>query len=211
MTDAILIMRGLEEMYPEIRYIERLRQTMEMYPTLNWGDAMSRGQISSKLWLVRELQSYTSDIGNVAVCGGWVGILSRMLLDTYVLIGSEHIHTMDTDSMATLAAKELNDEYLRMNRFSATTTDCYSAKYDRYDTVINTSCEHFADFHSWFANIEYGTMVVLQSNDFTSVEDHVDCVFHEDELEQKANLEHVHFKGSLPCYGYTRFMLIGVK
>jgi hypothetical protein len=212
MTDAILIMRGLEEMYPELRYVERLRQCMEMYPTLNWGDAMSRGQITSKLWLIRKLIDHGPfNLGRVAICGGWVGILARMMLD-YNTINVEKIHTMDLSAMATLAAKELNDEYLREGTLSATVADCYGVEYgERYDTVINTSCEHFENFDLWFKNVKAGTMVVLQSNDFVGIDDHVDCVFSEDELVDKAKLSTVRFKGSLSCYNYTRYMVIGVK
>ncbi len=212
MTDAILIMRGLEEMYPELRYIERLRQCMEMYPTLNWGDAMSRGQITSKLWLIQKLVELgTVDLGRVAICGGWVGILSRMILD-HPTITVEKVHTMDLDVMATLAAKELNDEYLRDGSLSATVTDCYGSPYrDKYHTVINTSCEHFKHFGLWFNNVEAGTLVVLQSNDAVWIDDHVDCVNSENELADKAKLSAVLFKGSLPCYNYNRYMVIGIK
>jgi len=204
-------MRGLEEMYPELRYIERLRQCMEMYPTLNWGDAMSRGQITSKLWLLHQLVIHNRiNLGNVAVCGGWVGILSRMLFD-HETIEVEKIHTMDMSMLATLAAKELNREYLIDDSLSATVADCYNVNYDQYDTVINTSCEHFAYFDLWLDLVKKGTIVALQSNDFVAIEDHLDCVFSEDELVDKAKLNTVIFKGALPCYGYTRFMVIGVK
>ncbi len=211
MINSILIMRGLEELYPEIRFIERLRNCIETYPDLNWGDAMSRGQITSKLWLLHQLQLHNRiNLGRVAICGGWVGILSRLLLE-HDTIHTTHIHSMDTDLAASTAAKELNSEFLLDDYFTSTLTNCYDVHYGDYDTVINTSCEHFDDFNKWFDKVPRGKIVILQSNDFTAIEDHVDCVSNEDELVDKAKLNTVIYKGALPCYGYTRFMVIGVK
>jgi len=209
MTDSILVLRGLEEMYSEIQFIKRLRGCIEKHPDLNWGDAMSRGQITSKMWISEQLKTnHRINLGVVAVCGGWVGILPRILLDDgrfYIT----HLKNMDTDEAAIMASLDLNIDY--GPRYSATPIDCNSVSYARYDTVINTSCEHFADFGKWYSNVPNDKMVILQSNNFTEIEDHVDCVENEDELADKANLSELIYKGSLPCYGYTRFMVIGVK
>jgi hypothetical protein len=209
MTDSILVLRGLEELYPEIRFIERLRDSIEKYPDLNWGDAMSRGQITSKMWILEQLKTnHRINLGVVAVCGGWVGILPRMLLDDgrfYIT----HLKNMDTDEAAIMASLNLNLDY--DPRYSATPIDCNDVSYARYDTVINTSCEHFDNFDGWFNKIPSGKMVILQSNNFTEIEDHVDCVHSVDELVNKAGLSTLYYSGELPCYGYTRYMVIGVK
>jgi len=211
MTDSVLILRGLEELYPEIRFIERLRHCIETYPDLNWGDAMSRGQMSSKLWILHQLHmNDKTHLGRVAVCGGWVGILPRLLFDN-VVIHTTHIHSMDIDLKVTIAAGELNSEYIIDDQFTSTLTNCHDVHYGNYDTIINTSCEHFSDFDHWWEKIPVGKFVVLQSNDFTEIKDHVDCVFSADELAVNAGLSELYFKGSLPCYGYTRYMIMGVK
>lgn len=213
MIDSVLIMRGLEEMYPELRFIERLRHCIETYPELNWGDAMSRGQITSKLWLLNQLEmNGCTDLGNVAVCGGWVGILPRLMFDSEKF-KIKSIHSLDKSVLATIAAKELNQEYLLGDEFLASVEDCYNTNYNipRYQTVINTSCEHFEDFNRWYGRIPNDTLVVLQSNNFREIEDHVDCVDSCDELAKKANFTETIYKGELPCIKYTRFMVIGVK
>jgi len=211
MTDAVLILRGLEELYPEMRFIERLRCCVETYPDLNWGDAMSRGQMTSKLWILHQLQMNDKvRLGRVAICGGWLGLLSRLILDSD-RIHTTHVHSMDIDLAVTIAAGELNSEYIIGDQFTSTLTNCHDVYYGDYDTIINTSCEHFSDFGHWWEKIPDGKFVVLQSNDFTEIEDHVDYVLSAGELAAKAGLTEVKFMGSLPCYGYTRFMVMGVK
>ncbi len=211
MIDSILILRGLEEIYSENEFISRLLCCIETFPDLNWGDAMSRGQITSKLWLLRQLELENRiSLGRVAICGGWVGMLSRLMLD-HETIQTTHIHSMDKDFGPTLAAGELNREYLIAAEFASTVADCYKVDYGNYDTIINTSCEHFDNFDRWFNMIPSGKIVILQSNNFTEIEDHVDCVESSNELVNKAGLRTVIYSGELPCCGYTRFMVIGIK
>ncbi len=211
MTDAVLILRGLEELYPEIRFIEKLRHCLETYPDLNWGDAMARGQITSKIWIIHEfLRMDRIHLGRVGICGGWLGILSRLILDEDRL-HSSHIHSMDIDLDSAIAAGELNSEYIMGDQFVSTLTNCNDVYYGDYDTIINTSCEHFSDFGHWWDKIPEGKFVVLQSNNFTEPEDHVDCVLSVEELSAKAGLSEVRYMGSLPCIKYTRFMVMGVK
>ena len=211
MIDSVLILRGLEEMYKEHAFIARLRHCIETYPDLNWGDAMSRGQITSKMWLLEQLQLENRvQLGRVVICGGWVGILARLMLD-HEVIKTIHVESIDIDQLATLAARDMNYEHHVEFDFDAYVSDCYEVNYGHYDTIINTSCEHFDNFDGWFDRVPSGKIVILQSNNFTEIEDHVDCVEDADELVAKAGLRTVIYSGALPCYGYIRFMVIGVK
>ena len=81
---------------------------------------------------------------------------------------------------------------------------------DSPDTIINTSCEHIADFDKWFQN-PYGKLIILQSNNYYSVEEHVNCVKDGLDFEQMATFSEVYFAGELPLEKYTRFMRIGRK
>ncbi len=211
--DAVKVMRGLEELFPENRFIERLRHSIEHFPDQNWEDAMSRGQVRSKQWLIHELISNgRAHLGHVAVCGGWLGTLSRMLLDDPTIVTTS-ITSIDTDACAGIAATNLNREYVSRGRFIAKSENCYHTDYESYDTIINTSCEHFADLYWWWENrVPAGKLVVLQSNDFLEPEDHV-CTH--DDLEDFVNnlgpMSQVIYTGTLPTHLYNRFMVIGVK
>ena len=47
---------------------------------------------------------------------------------------------------------------------------------DSPDTIINTSCEHIENFDSWYAKLSTGKLVILQSNNYFDIPEHVNCV-----------------------------------
>ena len=79
------------------------------------------------------------------------------------------------------------------------------------DTIINTSCEHIENFAEWYDKIPDGKLVVLQSNDFFEVEEHVNCVNSIEEFAVKAPMQNILYSGELEFPKYKRFMLIGYK
>jgi hypothetical protein len=79
------------------------------------------------------------------------------------------------------------------------------------DLVINTSCEHLAAFDSWYAAVPAGQLLVLQSNDYYAVAEHVNCVPDLAAFQAQAPLAEVLFAGTHRMRRYTRFMLIGRK
>ena len=81
----------------------------------------------------------------------------------------------------------------------------------RPDLVINTSCEHIADLRGWLDLLPVGMPVVLQSNDYFSDPEHINCVRSLEEFEIQANLSKVAFHGTLGMTKYSRFMLIGYR
>lgn len=79
------------------------------------------------------------------------------------------------------------------------------------DTIINTSCEHIEKFTEWFNAIPRDKLVVLQSNNYFEIDDHVNCVKDITEFKQQAPLSNIIYEGELELEKYTRFMLIGYK
>ena len=79
------------------------------------------------------------------------------------------------------------------------------------DTIINTSCEHIEKFTEWFNAILKDKLVVLQSNNYFEIDDHVNCVKDITEFKQQAPLSNIIYEGELELEKYTRFMLIGYK
>ena len=53
------------------------------------------------------------------------------------------------------------------------------------------------------------SIVILQSNNYYKLPEHINCVEDENEFESKLKLKMTHFKGSLQCDGFNRFMIIG--
>ena len=79
------------------------------------------------------------------------------------------------------------------------------------DTIINTSCEHIEKFTEWFNAIPRDKLVVLQSNNYFEIDDHINCVKNITEFKQQAPLSNIIYEGELELEKYTRFMLIGYK
>ena len=77
------------------------------------------------------------------------------------------------------------------------------------DTFINTSCEHIPNFKEWYAKIPEGRLVILQSNNFFEVEEHVNCVSNIDEFIEMAPMSELMYSGSIDLPKYKRFMVIG--
>lgn len=79
------------------------------------------------------------------------------------------------------------------------------------NTIINTSCEHIENFAEWYAKIPNGKLVVLQSNDYFEVPDHINCSADLDTFSKSAPMSDIKFEGELFLSNYTRFMKIGFK
>ena len=67
------------------------------------------------------------------------------------------------------------------------------------------------NFEEWYAKIPSGKLVVLQSNNFFEVEEHINCATDLDDFSKMTPMEHVYYKGELELEKYTRYMRIGYK
>jgi hypothetical protein len=189
-------------------------------------DCFSRGQLESKIWLTKELKKTINDLGTVFLCAGWYATLSTMLFEKGFRI--EKLRSFDLDPSCVPIAKIFNKPWLKDDwKFQASTADILDIDYDTHtftvnradgteceltdipNTIINTSCEHIKDFSKWFSKIPQGKLVVLQSNNYFEIEEHVNCVNSIDEFVSSAPMRHVMYSGELQLPKYKRFMVIG--
>jgi hypothetical protein len=177
------------------------------------GRALNKNQIASKMWLVESLLGAVGpDIGRLRILGGWVGVLAAVLLhDRRFNLGS--IESLDIDPSCAPVALALNATHAATGRFVATTADMLDVDYAREaaDLVINTSCEHLADFGRWYQRIPAGQLLVLQSNDYFACAEHVNCVPDLAAFRAQAPMREALFSGERRMRRYVRFMLIGRK
>jgi hypothetical protein len=193
-------------------------------------DCFSRGQLQSKLWLIQQLKKLDVELGTVFLCAGWYATLATMLFESGMPINK--IRSFDIDDSCRAIAETFNKPWFTNQwQFKALTADIHDINYqehkwtfwsnknnrqsypivDKPDTIINTSCEHIIDFDSWFRKIPEGKLVILQSNDFVEVEEHVNCVKDSLHFAEMAPLSKVLFTGELPLEKYTRYMRIGFR
>ena len=60
-------------------------------------------------------------------------------------------------------------------------------------------------------NIPRGTKLILQSNNYFDLDEHVNCSSNLESFDKKTPMGITTFKGSLDLPSYTRFMKIGIK
>jgi hypothetical protein len=189
-------------------WMDAIRDSNDRYRTL---ESFWKGQVNSKVWLIDNLEKvlFPNTRHNIVIHGGWNGVLSSLLFNSNIDI--KHITSIDIDPTCENVAKTINRRQDLERRFSAITADMCSYQYDA-DIVINTSCEHITQeqYDQWLKNVPKKSLVIIQSNDYRDLEEHVNCVDTLQELEQKSNLK-IMFSDKLTLQKYNRFMVIGYK
>ena len=191
-------------------------------------DCFSRGQLKSKIWLVDELQKINRSLGTVFLCAGWYGTLATMLFESNLHISK--IRSFDIDPSCADIAEVFNKSWLVQDwKFKAKKKNIFDIDYKNYNyqtinkegqlsnmsdsptTVINTSCEHIPNFSDWYEKLQSGTLVVLQTNNYFDIEEHINCKSSLKEFSDETPMKQVLFEGVLDLEKYKRFMKIGIR
>jgi len=201
------IRKELREAPTSFEYLNNIGEAMKMYPEFDV-DSLSKGQLYSKLWLVKELKKISPYYGTLYLLGGWYAIIAEMLFKN---MNIDKIHSFDLDESCGKIADEININYVIDNwRFKSFDRDINELNYEDCDTVINTSSEHIKE-NTWFDNIPKGNLVAIQSNNLTSIKEHVNCVKNIYELKLKYKLSKFYYADELDVVSFKRFMIIGRK
>lgn len=191
-------------------------------------DALTWGQLKSKRWLIDELEKINLDLGTVFLCAGWYATLAAMMFDANLKI--DKIRSFDVDESCANIAETINRHRVKQNwKFKASTLDIHKLQYkdfnfishrydgsevelvDSADTIINTSCEHIENFKDWYDAIPQGCLIILQTNNYFEIEDHINCSKNILEFAEQSPMSDCLYQGALELPKYTRFMRIGRK
>ena len=170
--------------------------------------SVDKNHWESKKWLADKLfELYGHDAGKFYIAGGWYGMMAYQLRQKWP--GEQmNIVSADCDPMCEEYAWKLFDGY----DISFKTADVNTEEdFSEYSAIINTSCEHIENFTEWNDKIPNGKLVVLQSNNYYEVEEHVNCVRSIEEFGNMARMTGPLYAGELELPKYKRFMLIGYK
>ena len=207
------ILRGLAR-YSGSDFIAALAEAVTRHPRHNISQALGHRQIACKMWLKDALfAALGGRFGTIWVVGGWYGVLPAMLFDD-ARFEIDRIISFDLDPDCRPVAETLNAKAGAEGRFEARTADMYKLAYgdpERPDLIINTSCEHIPDMPAWLDLIPAGQKLVLQSNNYFSEPEHVNCVESLEAFIDQCRLARLDFSGDLDMKKYSRFMLIGER
>ena len=74
-------------------------------------DCFSRGQLQSKLWIIKELKKLDLDLGTVFLCAGWYATLAVMLFENNLKINK--IRSFDIDTSCVDIAEVFNKPWVK--------------------------------------------------------------------------------------------------
>ena len=195
---------------------------------IQWnGDAMSQGQLKSKMWMINELKILDLDLGTVFLCAGWYGLLATLMFEHDLKV--DRVRSFDIDPDVVTIADKFNLPWFSDTwKLKAVTEDIHNIDFvchnwrawsssnermsypitDVPNTVINTSCEHIEDFATWYAKIPADKLVILQSNNYDDIDEHVNTSPDLDSFSAQTPMTEVLYSGGLDLLDYTRFMRI---
>jgi hypothetical protein len=227
MSSTANLLNGLEHLYPDNNTISQMKRTLNKFPECEVAlvDAYSLGQLKSKEWLVENLPD---NLGTVFICAGWYGTLASLMFER-ARHKFDKIRSFDIDKTCAPIADTINKPWVMDSwQFKASTINIlemdYPTSYITYrsdgssqqmiempSTIINTSCEHIYNFSTWYDKIPAGTLVVLQTNDYFDLPEHVNCSIDLDDFARTTPMQELLYQGELELPKYTRFMRIGIK
>ena len=176
------------------------------------------------------IQKKEIDLGTVFLCAGWYGTLATMLFESNFKV--DKIRSFDIDPNCVDIAETFNKPWFVDNwKFKAITQDIMDIDYDTHtwqswsnannrmsypitdipNTIINTSCEHIHYFAKWYNKIPEGKLLILQTNNYFNLPEHVNCSKTLRSFSNKTPMSNVLYEGELDLEKYTRFMRIGYK
>ena len=188
-------------------WMDAIRNSDDRYRTL---ESFWKGQVNSKVWLAENLIGFVPVRPlNIVIYGGWNGVLASILFNSNIAV--QRITSVDIDPVCEDIANTVNRRYLNENKFSAVTADMCEYTSDA-DVVINTSCEHLTQeqYDKWLSNIQPGTKVVLQSNNYVDLDEHIRCASSMEDFVKQSKV-YVAYIGEFKTPKYTRYMIIGHK
>jgi hypothetical protein len=193
-----------------IFWMDAIRQSENYFGTL---ESFWRGQVYSKVWLIEHLQKYAhSEPANAVIHGGWNGVLASLMFNSQIPIN--HIDSIDIDPGCEEVANMINKRFEMESRFHAHTSDMAAWNYETEpEYVINTSTEHLTRDHYdlWLSRVPDSSLVILQSNNYTSLPEHVRCEVDADKFADFCGLNSIYCKETLELPLYNRFLVIGRK
>jgi hypothetical protein len=149
---------------------------------------------------------------NVTIHGGWNGVLASMMFNRLTKIAQ--ICSIDIDESCKEVAEMICKRQEMSGIFRAETHDMCTYEYNTIPhVVINTSTEHITQlqYNIWLERIPANTLIVLQSNNYYELPEHIRCFDTVDDFAKSSGINTIVKKETLSLPLYNRFLLIGYR
>ena len=164
-------------------------------------------QHACKDWLIEQTEDYIGikDQFSVCVAAGWYGLLAHKLRQKYGQRITK-LTSFDRDKQCS----DIGSQMYPGNKINFEWQSIENYNPIKYDVIISTSCEHVSDatMNKFLSRKQLNTVVVLQSNNYFSRPEHVNCKHSLDEFADSVNLKIIN-KQELHTDAYTRYMIVG--
>jgi|TARA_Y100001937_G_scaffold93524_1_gene126665 hypothetical protein len=179
-------------------------QDLELFRIRDVGNGLAESHWKSKQWLVDELSEFLYN-EDVHIAAGWLGLTGYLLRKKFPDI---NITSSDIDPGCKIMGKFLFDniEFKTLD----TVLDINIVK--DCQVYINTSIEHIEQKYIdiIFNSLKKGTMFAIQSNNYYSVADHINCSDSLDDFKSKTICSEILYCDKLKFKEYDRYMIIGI-
>lgn len=188
--------------YTEMLYSEKV----SVQQLMHFRDALSRGQLQSKLHILKLAQELKITSKQSLFIGHWHGLLPYLF---FISSLTEEALGLELDPLS----KKISENVCRGYRWESKIEDATKLeesffRKQSFDVVINTSCEHMS--FDWLRFVPRKTHIIAQANNY-DIPEHT---YRQNSLESFKNnlgLTSVLHSDEIDFGVYKRFTIIGQK
>ena len=186
-----------------LQVIDRVTTDKQVKSIIN---SINDNQEKSKDWLIEKSIEYFKFFDNPKICvaAGWYGNLANKIKSGLV---ENVVISFDKDPQC----KTIGHQLYPGVTFATAKIEYFNFK--TYDVVVCTSCEHLEQkvIDDMLKRIKKSALVILQSNIYFKIKEHINCHNSVIEFEKTLKLEKILYRGTLKLENCDRYMVIGVK
>jgi hypothetical protein len=210
------------------KYAKMIEWAIDIHPHCHIFESLSPNQLSSKKWMIEELKNIVDnkEIQKIEIVGSWYGYPLIQYLRENIFI--EKIECWDIDKESRMISNMYNEIFESKDFVSVYGKNYWEHSRDGSEStlLINTSSEHMKESFHMMDQLHRKNkfyvkdpLIVIQSNNMYHIDEHINCVYSEEELISKHKIREVLYSGSqnivewhdtkIEESKYKRFMVIG--
>ena len=177
--------------------MDKIQSCDNIYTVRSIANSVNSNQIKNKKWLLRHLKTYLDMYidPKIVVAAGWHGLTAHLI--------NKQVVSFDRDPTCAKVKLFPNVSYQ--------TSDIENFDPSQYNIIICTSCEHISDkvLNDFLSKKNAACLVVLQSNNYYGIPEHINCKSNCDEFADSINFK-ILDKFTLKFKKYNRFMVFAI-